>query len=61
MMDGFINRIRFLLSFGHPVAIRDLATLTFTSENEVLSALEELRTMGANVWCDGISAEIRGA
>ena len=60
MMNAYINRIRFLLSFGHPVAIRDIATLTFTSENEVLSAMEELQTMGINVWCDGNTAEIRG-
>lgn len=60
MKEGFLNRVQYLLSMDHPIRIRDIATLTFSSEDDVLQALEQLRQNGMNVWSDGESAELRG-
>ena len=59
-MDDYNRRVLYLLSMGHPVSVRDVATLTFSCENDVLTAIEQLKEMGFDVWSDGESAEIRG-
>lgn len=58
--NEYLRRISFLLSMGHPVSIRDIATLTFSSEDDVFKALEQLQQAGGCVWSDGESAMIRG-
>ena len=60
MREEFITRIKTVLSFGNPVSIRDIGTLTFSSENDVLQAIAILRERGCNVWTDGFAAMIRG-
>lgn len=61
MIDRYLQRLTELLSFGHPVKIRDVATLTLSSEEEVLQALAELRSLGVNVVSDGVYAEVRSS
>lgn len=60
-MDIFLNRIITLLSLGHhPVEIRDIATLTYSSEDQVYAAILELREKGIDVQSDGEAAWIVG-
>ena len=60
MKEEYLEKVRYLLFLDHPVSIRDIATLTFSSEEDVLHALEQLRSCGLNIWSDGELAEIRG-
>lgn len=60
-MDRYFENILKLLSLGpHPVSIRDIGTLTFSSEDDVIMALSQLRGFGYDIVTDGESAEIRG-
>lgn len=60
MMGKYTKDICDLISWGHPNTIEDLATLTRSTKQDVLLALDRLREYGIVVWSDGISAENRG-
>lgn len=59
MAMDFLSKVRFLLQLDHPVSLNDIATLTRSSESDVLFALAALTQMGMNVQSDGLLAEIR--
>ncbi len=61
MKEQYLSKIQKLLSFGHPVQIRDVATLTRSTEADVVCAIEDLREAGLNVCTDGKAAELGGS